>query len=294
MKALDYSEAILELYTSREGEDLHLPDRFYSRNDICPFCSHRTSEIFDGGIVEYDPEDRDTRRDIHHSVSAWSCDCGWWTVEDSETPDAHNLYGMTRSISAYRGILRTFSSADTEIPMDTLRRAISKHPNTIDSIGPTKMEELVGAVMADFWPGATCKLCGKSGDGGIDLLLVRGDKPFAIQVKHRQRIDRAEGVHHVTHFIGALVLANIPNGVFVTTADHFSGAAQTAASTVVKREAVESLELVDRSSFLEILERTSNCIQDIWRTCIPREVLENKTRLTASSIHLRAPNSPGK
>ena len=38
----------------------------------------------------------------------------------------------------------------------------------------------------------------------------------------------------MTHFIGALMLEDIPNGMFVTTADHFSSAAETAAAVSLK------------------------------------------------------------
>jgi restriction system protein len=147
----------------------------------------------------------------------------------------HNLCASASWFFSYRGILRKFPVDEAKIPVDALRRAVARHPDAIDAISPQKMEELVGAVMTGFWPGSKCKHCGKSGDGGIDLLLVIGDKPFAVQVKHRQNPNRGESVHYVTHFIGALMLQDIPNGIFVTSADHFSGAAEKAAVTILKR-----------------------------------------------------------
>jgi restriction system protein len=286
MEVLDYTEALHEGYMN----DGRVHGSFYPASDICPFCHEKARTVFANGIIEYDPENRDSTQDVHHSVIAKSCRCGWWTVENMQTPDAHNLYAPESWLFAYRGVLRTFSLADSAIPMDTLRRTIAEHQEAIDHISPRKMEELVGAVMADFWPGAKCTLCGKSGDGGIDLLLIRGDKPFAIQVKHRQDVRRAESVHHVTHFIGALMLANVPNGIFVTTADHFSSSAERAVDTVLKRELVESFHLIDRSSFMEILEATSRHVEDVWRRCIPEVLLSGSNRLTPYSVCLRPPN----
>ena len=282
IEALDYSGALYEAY---ENDGL-AHGSFYPTSDTCPFCEGKTSTVFSGGTIEYDPENRDSTRDVHHGVIAKSCECGWWTVQDHKTPDAHNLYAPTSWVLAYRGVLRTFSPEDTAIPMDALRRTIASHREAVDSISPRKMEELVGAVMADFWRGAKCKLCGKSGDGGIDLLLIKGDKPFAVQVKHRQDIRKAESVHHVTHFIGALMLAKIPNGIFVTTADHYSVAAERAASTILESKSVQSFQLIDRKSFMEILEATSRHLQDVWRSYIPKTLLNGSSRLTPHSVNL--------
>lgn len=286
IEALDYFEGIHEGYKN----DGRAYDSFYPLTNRCPFCQRELSEVFSNGIIEYDPENKDSTQDVHHSVTAKSCECGWWTVEHVETPDAHNLYAPASWCFSYRGALRKFSAADATIPMDALRGAIARHPDAIDAISPRKMEDLVGAVMADFWPGSKCKLCGKSGDGGVDLLLVIGDSPFAIQVKHRENIRKGESVHHVTHFIGALMLKNIPNGIFVTTADHFSSAAETAAATILKRGLVESFHLIARKPFLEMLEATSRNLQEPWRRCIPNELLSKSSRLTPYSIYLRPPN----
>ncbi|MBI4559669.1 MAG: restriction endonuclease [Candidatus Hydrogenedentes bacterium] len=153
------------------------------------------------------------------------------------------------------------------------------------------MEELVGAVMTDFSPASKCRYCGKSGDGGVDLMLVIGDKPCAIQVKHRQRIDQAESVHYVTHFIGALMLKNIPNGIFVTTAERFSTAAKAAGKTILSRGLVERFELIARQPFLEMLEATSKPLSDPWRRCIPKVLLHDHERLTPYSVGLIPPTS---
>ena len=286
---LDYSEGIHEGYKN----DGRANGSFYPQGNVCRFCERKLITVFSKGITEYDPENKDSRQDIHHYVTAQPCNCGWWTVKDIQTPDAHNSYAPAEWVFSYRGALRTFSPADVTVPMDSLRRAIATHPDVINSIDPYKMEDLVGAVMTDFWPGAKCKHCGRSNDGGIDLILVNGDKPFAIQVKRRSRSNKGESVHHVTHFIGALMLAGIPDGIFVTTADHFTGAAEKAAASVLESGLVDTFQLIDRKPFLEMLEATTKNLSNPWLSCIPKVLRldESDSGLTPYSVCLRPPSA---
>lgn len=285
IEVIDYSAAIYEGYKN----DGSVHRSFYPSTPTCPFCNRDLNKVFSKAIIEYDPDDKDSTKDIHHSMTASSCSCGWWKVEHLETPDAHNLYASPAWFFSYRGVLRRFSVDDVTVPMEALRRAIAKRPDALDEISPRKMEELVGAVMSDFWPGSKCTLCGKSGDGGVDLILVINDKPFAVQVKHRENPKKGESVHHVTHFIGALMLNDIPNGVFVTSANHFSRQAEEAAATILERGHVESFELVARGAFLEMLRATRRHLSDPWRKCIPNSLLGESGRLTPYSINLRPP-----
>jgi hypothetical protein len=84
IEVLDYSEAIHEGYKN----DGRIHESFYPRTNTCQFCQRVLTEVFADGIIEYDPDNRDTTQDVHHSMSAKCCKCGWWTVEHIETPDA--------------------------------------------------------------------------------------------------------------------------------------------------------------------------------------------------------------
>lgn len=286
MDVLDYSEDIHELYGQDECGDIS----FFPTDDRCPSCASATREVFSKGIIEYDPEDKDSRQDIHHAVVASSCDCGWWTLLHDETPSAHNPYAVTRCRSYFRGILRRFDVKDQFLPMAALRGEIDRHPNVLDAISPRKMEELASSVMADFFPGSKSKICGRSGDGGIDLLLVMADKPFAVQVKHRQRVDRAEPVHAVREFIGAMVLEGIANGIYVTTAERFSAASRGTASKVLSTGRVRSFSLIDRRAFLEMMEATAKKASEPWLRYIPSwlQTTSDPTTPHNLSIHRKA------
>lgn len=288
-EAFDYSRAVHEGYKN-DGRRT-CSSSFFPQTDTCVFCGEELAIAFADGIIEYDPEEKDTGQDVHHRVVAKICQCGWWTVEHIETPNAHSLCAEPSWCFSYRGILRRFSVNDDSVPMVALRRAIANHPDAIDAISPGKMEALVGSIMSDFWAGSKCTLCGRSGDGGIDLLLVVGDHPIAIQVKHRQYPGRGESVHCIRDFIGALMLAGIPNGIFVTTANHFTLAAEKAAATILDRQYVQRFDLVSRKGFLEMLEATrAHYSMEPWRRCIPDVLLHKPGSMTPYSVVLRPPD----
>ena len=289
IETLDYSNALHDGYSNSR----YAKSSFYHRDNNCPFCKQKIDSVFSNGITEYNPENKDSTQDVHHSVTVKCCDCGWWTVEHEQTPNAYDQYAVSNWVSALRAVLRKFPPEDTAIQMDALRRAIAKNPEAIDPNNPRKMEMLVASVMAGFWPGSKCRLCGKSGDGSMDLLLIIGDKPFAIRVKHRQDIRPEESVYPVTYFIGAVIGSNIPNEIFVTSADRFPDAEQAERCTVhiiPVRDLVESFQLVDRSSFMEILEATSRHEHDVWRKCIPPCLLDDSHGPTPYSVNLSWPD----
>lgn len=287
IETLDYIEGMHEGYKNND----RTYSSFFPQNDSCPFCQRNLAKVFSDGIIEYDPEEKDSTKDIHHSVTAKCCQCGWWTVQDMQTPDAHNLYALSQWVFCWHGILRKFSLNVPSALMNSMHGAIAKHPEVIGEINPRKMEGLVDAVVKDFFPGVECKHCGKSDDGYRDLLLVIGDKPFAIQVRRSRKNGEAESVHLVTHFIGAYLLKNMPHvTLFLSTAENFTEDANASTDTILNRKPVERFEQIARKSFMEILEATKKNLKEPWRRCIPDILLKDHPSLTPYSINLRPPN----
>src|SRR5215204_3420855 len=98
-------------------------------------------------------------------------------------------------------------------------------------------------------------LCGSAGDGGIDLIAVKGDQEFAVQVKRRSSRNSVERVHTVRELLGACLLRGAQHAVFVTTADHFSGSpsgAVDAAKRSVDQGLVRSFELINGERLLRM------------------------------------------
>ena len=284
MDHLDYSHWVVERYQP-DGRG-HIS--FYPGDNGCPFCQGPPRSVFSKGIVTYDPEQSDTRADIHHLVAVLSCRCGWWTLVHDQTPDAHDLRALPQERLAIRGALRRFDTTGTDAALAALRREIQRHPEVLDAISPRKMEELTGAVLSDYFPGCRAKVCGKSGDGGIDLLLIISDKPFAVQVKHRERVDLAEPVSAIREFIGAMVLGDHVNGLYVTTADRFSPASRHAARTIIQKGFFDTFRLIDRHAFLEMMEITAEWLDQPWQRHIPRWFRNTSARQAPWSLSMRS------
>jgi len=201
-------------------------------------------------------------------VWAQSCQCGWWQIE------RHGILGPDLGIDAEdhewahivrfyrRGILRVFRPQDLELPTLALRKALSQKPDLVYYIHHRKMEELVADVMRDFIGNCEVEICGRSGDGGIDLILVISDSPMAIQVKRRTRASAVEGVQEVRHFLAAMQIRGITKGLFVTTADHFSAQASIVAEVAVNRNLVTAFELMDRHRFFSLINATKSCADE--------------------------------
>jgi HJR/Mrr/RecB family endonuclease len=126
------------------------------------------------------------------------------------------------------------------------------------------MEELVGFVFSDFF-NCEVQYCGKSHDGGIDLVLVMADKPVLVQVKRRMKPTDVEPVSSVREFLGAALLAGHTDCIFVTSADHFSSVGQAAARKALTRGLVTRYDLIDRRRFLDILDLVRTTKTEVWK-----------------------------
>jgi len=160
--------------------------------------------------------------------------------------------------------LRTYQVGDIDAPVNALRRELTQNPKLLAELKPTKMEKLVGSILSDFMD---CEVVhtGRTGDGGIDLLLLDGDTPYVVQVKRRISQQRGEAVSAIREFLGATLLAGHQRGIYVTTATHFTSAAVDAASLAKSRGLVEKLHLVDQDRFLQLLRLVSSKTLAPWQ-----------------------------
>ena len=254
MEILDYTECIRDSLLKNPATG-RTP--FFKPEKSCSFCDQSLEGVFGDGKLVYDPEEKSTENDVHYSVSVQQCPCGWWRIEWMETRNPHWQYATQDIVTRYQGILRHYSLDDLQAPMECLRRELAKRPGILDDLHYRQMEELVGSVLSDYFPNCEAKHCGQSHDGGIDLMMVLSDRPIAVQVKHRQRIDKGEAVSYIRDFLGAMVIKGIPDGIYVTTADRFSPSSKKAAFEVVEAGRVSSFELINRHDFFSMLDVTS-------------------------------------
>ena len=229
---------------------------FLKRKSLCKYCGTRmsvpVSNIVDGG------------GGWDHVERIYQCDtCAWWWEENFEDIYLGEGDRMRKHRTRY-GVLERFDPKSIDVPIAALRETIRKSPDILYQIHPTKFEELVGSVLKDHMD---CEVhhVGKTGDGGIDLILVKAQKRFVVQVKRRTHPDSTEGIAPIRELIGAMILTGHKNGIFVSTSEKFSLAAKVAAVAVpAKTKEIERIELIDCPSFAAILELTRDKLHRPW------------------------------
>ncbi len=204
---------------------------------VCPYCKSVCRE-FDKEAVFDSAEE-------NHELSV-CMKCGWWSYKMLQAPD---LNGEAYFFSA-SAIMKKFAIDDKDIPTTELSRYLSRNPDKLGSINPTKFEALVADVYRDV---LDCKIEACSygrPDLGVDVVALRKEngEVLAIQVK---RYNRPIELGQIHQFAGAMFDGGYSHGVFVTIGHYRSGAKETA--TRITREGVIKIDLVDGARFLGFL-----------------------------------------
>lgn len=201
--------------------------------------------------------------------------CGWWDVEEEgrvrqdETTSHYEAPTVHR-----RSVLRHFDVAGSDVPIHSLRNYLARHPEKLPTINPYALESLVADVFRETMDCEAIHVGGPN-DGGIDLILIQGDRRFVVQTKRRAG-PRAESVSCIREFIGAMVVAGEFRGIFVTTAPRFSKSAVTAAAAAANRGAVECIDLVNADRLIDVCKLAVSDTDEHWR----------KVRSPLSDLHL--------
>lgn len=188
------------------------------------------------------------------------CDkCGWW-CQYAVGFNRDGFYEWERVPAA----LRSYQIDEIDVPVQALRREITGNSKLLAELNPTKMEELVGSILSDYMD---CEVVhvGRTGDGGIDLLLLDSDKPYVVQVKRRINQRSGETVSAIREFLGATLLYGHRRGIYVTTATHYTRSAVEAAAKAKSVGLIEKLHLVDQDVFLRLLRLVSTKTLPPWR-----------------------------
>jgi hypothetical protein len=173
--------------------------------------------------------------------------CGWWKITKIDHLEEGVLYRGFRSPAA--GSLKTLDLTDITTPMDEVRQFLIAQYQSRFLLAPSLFEEAVASVFRDV--GFRAFVTGRSGDGGIDILLHdSADKVIGVQVK---RYHDAIEVSQIRELLGALVVRGLTQGLFVTTSRFRSGAVQTLQSA--SREGFH-IELIDGDGFYRALRLT--------------------------------------
>jgi predicted helicase len=107
-----------------------------------------------------------------------------------------------------------------------------------------------------------------SHDGGIDLYAITAERNvYAVQCKRREG-PITESVEQVRAFLGAMISAEVPRGIFVSTADHFSPQAVSLANAPPLKNMGIELELIDYEVFRQLFNLTVPQVETPWRKLV--------------------------
>jgi restriction system protein len=258
---LTFNDYILDNQTTSQTTDIRYPtfkgyhneiapplnyDVFYQKAGVCPFCKLDTELSF---------PDEEYMGNMAYQIMVYEClNCGWWQVahdlldKEIEFIETHTI---SRSI-VYNAILKAFHPGDLNLPMQALIDEFQKRPEVLYQIHSTKMELLVKDILSDFFQ-SEVRHVGKTGDGGVDLLLINKDEPTLIQVKRRTKKESVETISTVRDLLGAMFINNSKKGMIVSTADHFTKIAIKTGEEEVKKGKLTSFDMIDFDNFCAML-----------------------------------------
>lgn len=227
---------------------------YYGPRGLCPFCR-----------IQAPIAHKATRHSTHTTV--WQCDmCGWWEHEEEYREGAAIGHPAFTGV-IHQAFLRSFRSSDKDAPLMTLLSAIDKDPNIVHEVHPSRFEQLVQYVFDAYY---SCEVvhCGRSHDGGVDLIMIDSDIPTLIQVKRRGARNPVESVRSIRELLGSMLIARSRKGVFVSTADHFSPDAEKTVAKILSEKTVSHFELISKSGFLERLKAVGRNAKPVWNELI--------------------------
>jgi restriction system protein len=258
----------------------------FSKTKACPYCRERAVQIL-GAYLPQPADAHDIPYDYDRKIAIWGClSCGWW-CEQFEKWDGPDDSRVKRRVA----VLREFTHDASDVPLAALTTELRAHPSILHHIHPERLEALVADVLRDHFC-TEVKVIGRTGDGGIDLVFVNGERPFAVQVKRRESPASKEGVALVREFLGACVLQDFRNGIIVTTAGAFTSGAVATATRTISKGIFESFDLIAKDRFLALFARSGRSTEYPW-TRVAESWIEDwesgqDVEIHLDSEHLRA------
>ena len=189
-------------------------------------------------------------------IAVFVCNkCGWWNVMRKETSavgvNPQDIQIEEKYYIAWAA-LKKLNLSNIEIPIEELKTYLLAKYEDRFLIHPKVFEDIVGSIFKNS--GYHVRVIGRSGDGGIDVVIFDGEKNdvIGVQVKrYRGKI----GVEQIRAFEGALIAEDFPKGIFVTTSSFTKGSVKTASNYQILKRGVP-IELYDAKKLYDYLELT--------------------------------------
>lgn len=200
--------------------------------------------------------------------------CGWWKIKwlyvdtDNDTYAAKHLFGEVRH----------YDVSSLDIPVAALRNYLAKNPKHIAHTHPYQFEKLMYECLKVEYTDCEVVHIGGTGDGGIDIKLIRSDKnTFLVQVKRRSDLSKNEGVSVVRELNGVLFREGLSSGMVITSAKDYTSAAreETMIKTPTHKKHIMELRAFD--NIVEMLNLPQHEEYKPWRKALPPNELNGYT-----------------
>jgi len=190
--------------------------------------------------------------------------CGWWrcTEEKGDYDDYTYDDWYTEKATILESVAKQFDITTTNLPIALLKKYLASKFNDIREIHPRKFEEIVASIFGEHFS-CEVRLTAQSWDGGYDLYAVISDEPHLIEVKRRSKPCSTESVRTVRELLGVMLLNDVPNGIIVSTADHFSKMAFDEAKKITQSKAPYRIELMNYNDLHELFLKSFDFFKEI-------------------------------
>lgn len=254
--------------------------KFFHNDKRCPFCSSQLENVFLG--IRSEPKGGD----LYESGKIYECkNCGWWTYKFRVSEDA-DLIDEVRSYytdSRYYGIMKSYNITDKELPIEVLSAELKKKPDILYDINPYKLEELSQEILKGVYD---CKVnhVGKTGDGGVDLLILEADEPILVQVKRRKNPNHVELVKGVREFVGTLFIEGQRKGIYISTAKRYSKGSKETAEKLIRNRKLDYFELIDYDKLCSLMgnineKKPWSSLVDYFYKCKNSKICDNEIEI---------------
>lgn len=234
-------------------------------SSACPYCKSTLrpvdfTDVIDGNEVWHNNRLYASQRCAR---------CAYW--------EFHGTEGGNKCMDSNQTVLVASVAAkfDRGLPdgcSNELAQHLRRNPTLWHHLSPKRMETLVADIFRANYQHSEVLHVGRPGDRGIDVVFIEttGIK-WLIQVKRRERANKAEGFATLQNILGTLILEGERHGIIVSTADSFSYQARQA-----KRKALDQgyvVELYDKG----VLDRMIGVLlpQVPWRDLFGHPALEH-------------------
>lgn len=214
----------------------------------CPYCCHvlrhKSHRQYEGDGDKYIKIEDEPEYDMlsrHYILSACSY-CSYWILSGYEPATA--CMDPTILLSA-ASVTTKFSTSSPHGVSEELAQHLRRNTDLWHQLSPHRMETLVADIFKANYQQCEVVHVGGPGDLGIDVLLVDDNKEKRlIQVKRREKPNKAEGFSTLQSILGTMALHGERHGIIVTTADYFSFQAKREVKNAAKQGYL--VELVDK------------------------------------------------